>query len=153
MKKIIFVCFVALLLACRSASVTPTPGLATPSPTASLKLGSVSAMMLHFESQYQFTCETNRDHWRCFSPNQAIKIVFFNDPVTEATISIPLSEADNKPAKYIQALVFKTGLDAAAWEWLTPHLNDTEISRDFGSRRLTSQSDNEGWLITVEFLE
>lgn len=152
MKKLAAV-ILLLALACgtaRPTQVSQPAELPRPAATAPALLGSVDSLTGFYEREHSFTCETNQDHWRCFSPNKAIKVVFFGDPVNEATISIPLSEGDNKPAKYIRDLVLQTGLDVAAWEWLTPNLNEAEISKDFGNKRLTSVFDDEGWLVTVQ---
>jgi len=155
MKKLLFI-IVALSLACGTPRPTLPAQLAkpptiAPTPTAAL-LGSVTGLTSFFEHQHQFDCEVSGNHWRCIAPDGLVKLTLFDDPVTEATISVPLDAADSKPSKYVVALLFQTGLDNAAWDWLVSQMKQPETSKEFGDRRVTTQMDDEGWLVTVEAL-
>lgn len=152
MKRLLFVIAVVLLLACGSArqAVSTLPPTAPPTATRDTLLGTATSLIYFFEHQYRFECAPNRDHFRCVTPDGLVKIVFFGDPVNEATISIPLNAADSKPSKYALALLLQTGLDTAAWDWLVAQMKDPEASKIFGDRRLTTQMDDEDWLVTVE---
>lgn len=152
MKKLLFFAIV-LILSCGQAA--PVANLAPqptrpPAATADKLLGSVSSLMWFFENEHQFKCRVSGDHWRCLAPGGLVKITFFNDPVSEATISIPLDASAGKPSKYVVSLLHQTGLDNAAWDWLVSQMEEPEMSKNFGDRRLTTQMDTESWLVTVE---
>lgn len=154
MKHLLLAIAVILLLACGSARQAVSTPQATTPPTATRDtlLGTATSLIYFFETQHQFECGPNRDHFRCIAPDGLVKITLFNDPVTEATISIPLDAAGSKPSKYVVALLFQTGLDTAAWDWLVSQMKEPEASKTFGDKRLTTQMDDEGWLVTVEIV-
>lgn len=157
MKKLLFFTVaLALTLACGSARPTqrpvsqpPAPPTVAPTSTAAL-LGSVTSLTFFFEHQHQFDCGASGDHWRCIAPDGLVKITLFDNPITEATISIPNAAFDNKPSKYVVALLHQTGLDNSAWDWVVSQMKQPEMSKDFGDRRVITQMDSEGWLVTVE---
>lgn len=154
MQKIFFTFIILVLIACGTAQRTqvnqaPHPTKA-PAITPDELLGSIEVLTWYFEHEYQFNCGPSGNHTRCTSPDGLVKIILFGNPVSEATISVPFDAADSKPSKYVSALLLKTGLDNAAWDWLVSQMKQPEMSKGFGSRRLTTQINDEGWLVTVE---